>query len=233
MITQAMVLAAGEGRRLRPLTERTPKPLIPLAGTTLLDHALDQLALGGITRCVVNTHHLAEQVHTHLKERICPQIIISHETELLDTGGGVAKALPYFKGEPFFALNADIWWKDAAHQPCLSQLEEMWDSNKMDALLLLAPTKKAIGYAGAGDYFLHPHGRAQFRGKEAAAPYVFSGIRILHPRLLANQGVKAFSIVPFFHKAESQGRLYGCVYEGEWGDIGTRESLKMIQDHLH
>lgn len=229
MITKAMVLAAGEGRRLRPLTEHTPKPLIPVGGKTMLDHALDQLAAIGVTHCVVNTYHLADQIQNHLKQRSSPEIMISHETELLNTGGGIAKALPYFKGEPFFVLNADIWWQDN-HQSCLQKLTQMWDDSKMDALLLLVPKDKAIGFEGAGDYFLLSDGRLKHRKDEPAAPYIFSGIRILHPRLLENQKVHPFSIIPFFHKAEHAGRLYGMIYEGDWGDMGTLESLKAINE---
>lgn len=229
MITQAMVLAAGEGRRLRPLTEHTPKPLIPVGNKTMLDHALDQLVAIGVTRCVVNTYHLADQIRDHLKQRSSPAITISHEQQLLDTGGGIAKALPHFNGNPFFVLNADIWWQDA-NQSSLRDLANMWDATRMDALLLLVPREKAIGFEGAGDYFLMPNDRVKYRGNEASAPYIFSGIRILHPRLLANQDVHAFSIMPFFHKAESEGRLYGMVFEGDWGDIGTLESLKEIRE---
>lgn len=225
-----MVLAAGEGRRLRPLTQHTPKPLISIAGKTMLDHALDRLAEIGVSRCVVNTYHLADQIQDHVKRRVLPEIIISHEPDLLDTGGGIAKALPYFKGEPFFVLNADVWWQDNphSHHSCLHRLDKMWDSSKMDALLLLVPLEKAIGYEGVGDYFLKSDGQAQYRGTELTAPYIFSGIRILHPRLLAGQKIHPFSIVPFFHQAERQGRLYGAVYDGTWGDIGTSDSLKAI-----
>lgn len=231
MITQAMVLAAGEGRRLRPMTEVTPKPLIPVGGTTMLDHALDQLAAIGVTRCVVNTHHLADQIRDHLKQRSRPEVVISHETVLLDTGGGIAKALPYFKGAPFYVLNADIWWRDG-NQSCLQDLMKMWDATKMDALLLLVPREKAIGFEGSGDYNIMADGHIKYRGNEPSAPYIFSGIRIIHPRLLAGEKVHSFSIMPFFHKAESEGRLYGMVFDGDWGDIGTLESLKIIQnDH--
>jgi len=229
MISQAMVLAAGEGRRLRPLTNHTPKPLIQIGDKTMLDHTLDQLAGIGVTCCVVNTYHLADQIHTHLQRRSRPEIVISNESELLNTGGGITNALPYFKGKPFFALNADIWWQDA-HQSCLYQLNEHWDSTKMDALLLLVPKEKAIGFEGAGDYFLSNDGRITHRGDKLSAPYIFSGIRILHPRLLADQKVHPFSIVPFFHKAESKGRLYGVAFDGKWGDIGTLESLQAVRE---
>lgn len=231
MITQAMVLAAGEGRRLRPLTEHTPKPLIQLGGKAMLDHVLDGLAAVGVTRCVVNTHHLADQIQAHVKKRPYPEIIISHEPDLLDTGGGITKALPYFGGEPFFVVNADIWWRDKRHS-CLRQLNALWDSARMDALLLLAPVKTAIGYEGAGDYFLFPDGHVRYRGDAPTAPYVFSGIRILHPRLLTGQEVRPFSIMPFFHKAERQGRLYGMAHEGDWGDMGTWEGLRAIEEAI-
>ncbi|MBM3468097.1 MAG: nucleotidyltransferase family protein [Alphaproteobacteria bacterium] len=226
-IIQAMILAAGEGRRLRPLTDHTPKPLIKIGGKTMLDHALDKIDAYGVQRCVVNTHHLADQIQAHLQRRRKPEIYISHEPILLDTGGGIAQALPHFSGEPFFVLNADIWWRDAQHS-CLQHLNEMWDSEKMDALLLLMPREKAMGYSGVGDYFLTASGKLKYRGKEEMRPYIFTGIRILHPRLLEGEKIQPFSIVPFFHKAESNGRLYGLVFDGEWGDIGTLESLKAI-----
>lgn len=229
MLTQAMVLAAGEGRRLRPLTDHTPKPLIQVGGKAMLDHALDQLTAVGVKRCVVNTHHLADQIQTHVKERIKPEIIISYEATLLDTGGGLMKALPHFEGEAFFVLNADIWWRDRGHSN-LTQLNHFWDSTRMDVLLLLVPIEKAIGYSGVGDYFLAPDGKAQYRGNHPTAPYIFSGIRILHPRLLAGQEVRSFSIVSLFHQAEEQGRLFGLVYDGDWGDIGTLESLQVIRE---
>lgn len=231
MITQAMILAAGEGRRLRPLTQTTPKPLIHIGGTTMLDHALNELEKVGVTRCVVNTHHLADQIESHIQERVSPEITISYEPELLDTGGGLAKALPYFGDNPFFVLNADIWWQDVGYS-ALTQLNKLWDSTKMDALLLLVPRENAMGYAGSGDYFLDADGHIHYRREKASAPNIFSGIRIIHPRLLVNQEVRPFSIMPLFHKAESQGRLYGMLFDGEWGDIGTLESLEVIQLHL-
>ncbi len=229
MITQAMILAAGEGRRLRPLTDHTPKPLIQVGGKVMLDHALDQLAAVGVTRCVINTHHLADQIQAHVKGRTNPEVIISHETKLLNTGGGIMKALPHFEGEPFFVLNADIWWRDT-DRSSLAQLNHFWDSSQMDALLLLVQVEKAIGYTGVGDYFLTSEDKASYRKNQPTAPYIFSGIRIIHPRLLAGQEVCPFSIVPLFHQAEEQGRLFGLVFEGDWGDIGTLESLKAIND---
>jgi len=229
MITQAMILAAGLGKRLRPLTDTTPKPLIAVGGKTLLDHALDQAAKAGVTHCVINTYHLAEQIHHHLKSRTQPHITFSDEAELLETGGGIAKALPHFHSKPFFVLNADIWWQDGG---VFQQLSNRWDSEKMDALLLLVPLKRAIGYTGPGDYFLHPNGRARYRKNEPTAPYIFSGIRIVHPQLFAGQTVRPFSIIPLFHQAEQQDRLYGLIHEGPWGDIGTAASLEGVRKYV-
>jgi MurNAc alpha-1-phosphate uridylyltransferase len=229
MISQAMILAAGEGRRLRPLTDHTPKPLISVGGKMMLDHALDQLAAVGVERCVVNTHHLAEQVEAHVKKITNMEVIVSYEPELLDTGGGIMKALPHFEERPFFVLNADIWWKDTG-QSSLHHLNQFWNSSRMDALLLLVPMARTLGYTGVGDYFLTPEGHAHYRKDQPTAPYIFSGIRIIHPRLLAGQEVRPFSIVPFFHKAEAKRRLFGLVYDGDWGDIGTLESLKAINE---
>jgi MurNAc alpha-1-phosphate uridylyltransferase len=231
MITQAMILAAGLGKRLRPLTDTTPKPLLSVGGKTLLDHALDHVAAAGVTRCVINTHHLARQIHDHVKARAHPHIALSHEPVLLETGGGVVKALSHFEDQPFFVLNADIWWQDAGTSSLL-QLSRLWNSRKMDALLLLAPLEKAIGYTGVGDYFLTPEGRAQYRGSQPTAPYIFSGIRIVHSRLFDGQTVHPFSIVPLFHQAEQQGRLYGLIHEGAWGDIGTATSLEKVRVYV-
>jgi MurNAc alpha-1-phosphate uridylyltransferase len=231
MIKQAIVLAAGEGRRLRPLTETTPKPLIPIDGTTMLDHALDELARVGVEKCVVNTYHLATQIHDHVKTRKSPHIIISHESELLDTGGGIVNALPNFNGQPFYALNADIWWRDIDGS-CLQKLNNFWNADDMDALLLLTPKEQGIGFEGRGDYDLKADGRIQFRGEKDAAPYIHNGIRILHPRLFADQNVHPFSMMTSLHQAEKNGRLYGLVFEGEWGDIGTLESLRIIKNYV-
>jgi len=228
MINQAMVLAAGEGKRLRPLTEHIPKPLIPIKGKAIIDHVFDHLIKAGTTHCVVNTHYLAPQIQAHLQRKTSLEIIISHEPELLDTGGGIVKALPYFHGKPFFVVNADIWWRDQ-EESCLNRLNRLWDASKMDALLLLIPCEKALGYTGAGDYFLSADGKAHYRVDQPTAPTVFSGIRILHPCLLEKQEIHPFSIVPFFHEAEKKGRLYGVLHEGLWGDIGTIDSLKMIR----
>ena len=197
----------------------------------MLDHVLDQLADAGINRCVVNTHYLAAHIQSHLQKREHPEITLSHEEEILDTGGGIAKALPHFKDKPFFVINADIWWRDG-DQSCFHTLSQRWDASQMDMLLLLTPRETAIGYTGTGDYFLTPDGRARYRDTPVPAPYIYSGIRLMHPRIFPSAATGAFSIVPYFHKAEEQGRLYGVIHNGEWGDIGTPESLEAVNAHI-
>lgn len=226
-----MILCAGFGTRLRPLTETTPKPLIPLGSITPLDAILEHLRGAGVTRCVINTHHLAAQIHNYVQEITSPEITLSPESEILETGGGITNALPHFNGDPFFVINGDIWWQNSDIS-CLNKLTTAWDSATMDALLLLVPKDNAIGYTGKGDYFLDPGGLARFIQDEPSAPYIFSGIRILHPRLFENQDVRPFPIVPLFHQAQKQGRLFGVIHEGPWGDLGTLESLALIRERI-
>lgn len=230
-----MVLAAGRGQRLRPLTDTTPKPLIPVRGKPLLDHTLDQLHAYGVNRCVINTHHLADQIHDYAQKRQTPEIILSHEPEILETGGGILKALSHFKERPFFSVNADVWWGDeseTAHMSPLALLNAAWDEALMDILLLLIPKDKAVGYTGAGDYQLKDStGKIEHRGDHLTAPYVYGCLQILHPRLFQGEKVGAFSMTKMFGKAQQQGRLYGVVYEGLWCDIGTPEALEMMGDN--
>src|SRR3990172_12172817 len=171
----AMVLAAGFGTRMRPLTDRMPKPLVSVAGKTLLDHVLDRLTEAGVERAVVNVHHFAEKMIDHLESRNDPRIVISDERGLLlDTGGGVLKALPELGEAPFFHLNADTIWIDGV-KPNLARLAEGFDPLTMDALLLLAPTAGSVGYAGRGDFSMASDGRLRKRAEREAAPFVYAG----------------------------------------------------------
>jgi len=182
MPQRAMVLAAGLGKRMRPLTDTLPKPMVEVAGQPLIDHVLDRFAAVGVRDIVVNLHHLRAKLEAHLKNRRDMRITLSPESELLETGGGVTKALPLLGDQAFFAANADMLWYDGA-TPALACLAELWDEDKMDALLLMQRTVTAHGYDGQGDYFLDPLGRAKRRRGQAVAPYVFAGVQILHPRL--------------------------------------------------
>jgi MurNAc alpha-1-phosphate uridylyltransferase len=223
----AMILAAGFGTRLLPLTKDCPKPLLEVGEKTLLDHLLDNLTACGIQQCVLNTHYLAEKIHEHLKSRQKPKIKFSHESEILETGGGVQKALPLLGKSPFFVMNADILWQDGLP---LKQLERVWDEKKMDVLLLLVPLQKAQGHQGVGDYFLNANGMIQRRKDQPSAPYVYGSVHILNPQLFSGINPGKFRLTEIFDKAEQQGRLYGWVFEGSWYDIGTLEALTKAQE---
>lgn len=224
---RAIALAAGLGLRLRPITLVTPKPLVEVGGKTLLDHALDKLSQAGISDCVVNMHHLADKIAGHVKGRQSPAITLSDETDLLlETGGGILKALPFFAGDAFLAVNADILWTDPpGAEPALSRLEDAWNDGAMDGLLLLVERRGAFGYDGPGDFFLADDGRLSRRGQAKDAPFVFAGVQILHPRLFEGAPPGPFSLNLLYDQALAQGRLYGLAHLGGWYHIGTPEAL--------
>lgn len=232
MPSHAMVLAAGLGLRLRPLTETTPKPLVSVAGRTLLDRALDRLAAAGVSDAVVNVHYLADMIVAHLAGRTEPRIALSREDdELLETGGGVTRALPLLGGDPFFVVNADIAWADGT-TPALRRLAEAWNDATMDALLLLHPVGTATGYDGVGDYAIETDGRLRRRRDEPAAPYVFTGIQLLHPRLFAGAPAGPFSLARLYDRAQDAGRLFGLAHDGDWHHIGTLAGLEIAERRL-
>lgn len=228
----AMVLAAGFGTRMRPLTESLPKPLISLRGRALLDHVIDRLEEAGVETIVVNTHYLAEQIAAHLAARRSPRIELSSERELLDTGGGILKALPLL-GERFFVVNSDAFWLDGK-VPALRRLAGAWRDAEMDALLLLTRTTTVGGYDGFGDYLLDPLGVPRRRGERQVAPFVFAGLRILHRRLFAGAETlpAKFSVNRLFDRAERAGRLRAVVHDGEWYHIGTPAELAAAEQRL-
>jgi MurNAc alpha-1-phosphate uridylyltransferase len=222
----AMVLAAGFGERMRPLTDRMPKPLVPVAGRPLIDHVLDRLAAAGIERAVVNVHYLADQIERHLKNRTAPVIVISDERDkLLNTGGGVVKALGAIGSEPFIHVNSDTIWIDGL-KPNLERLAEAFDPAHMDALLLLAPVSASIGYAGRGDFAMGSDGRLTRRGERDVAPFVYAGAAILRPELFRGAPEGAFSLTALFDRAAAAGRLHGLRMEGVWMHVGTPEAIK-------
>ena len=221
----AMVLAAGRGERMRPLTNTIPKPLVPVAGKPLIDHVLDRLAAAGVERAVVNVHHLADQIERHLAARTKPRIVISDERRsLLDTGGGVVKALPTLGHKPFFHINSDTIWIDR-EKPNLLRLAAAFDSARMDALLLLAPARGSIGYAGRGDFMMAADGRLTRRVEGQTAPFVYAGAAILRPELFKDAPVGAFSLTRLFDRAEAAGRLHGLAMEGVWMHVGTPDAI--------
>ena len=223
--TSAMVLAAGMGTRMRPLTDTMPKPLVKVADRSLLDHVLDRLADAGVTRAVVNVHHFAEQMIAHIASRKHPHIVISDERGvLLDTGGGVVKALPELGNAPFFHLNADTIWIDGV-KPNLTRLAEAFDPKSMDALLLLAPIAGSIGYDGSGDFAMAADGRLTPRPERDVAPFVYAGAAILSPKLFADAPTGKFSLLTLFTRAAAKGRLSGLRLEGLWMHVGTPEAI--------
>jgi MurNAc alpha-1-phosphate uridylyltransferase len=225
----AMVLAAGLGTRMRPLTDTLPKPLVPVAGTALLDHVLDKLADSGVTTAIVNVHYFANQIENHLKGRTRPKIVISDERdELLDTGGGVVKALPLLGDAPFFHLNSDTIWIEGV-TPNLTRLGAQFDPAAMDMLLLLASTTTSIGYEGRGDFLMTPDGRLQRRPERQVAPFVYAGAAILSPAIFKHVPVGKFSLNKLFDKAIEAGRLFGLRLEGTWMHVGTPEAIKAAE----
>src|SRR5581483_4348617 len=224
----AMVLAAGLGTRMRPLTDTLPKPLVKVAGKALIDHVLDRLADAGVGKAVVNVHHMADQIEAHLNGRTRPQIAISDERALLlDTGGGVVKALPLLGSEPFFHMNSDTLWIEGV-TPNLSRLKAQF-TDDMDILLLLASTTASIGYEGRGDFVMAPDGRLARRAERQIAPFVYAGAAMLRPSLFVDAPQGKFSLNRMFDRAIEAGRLHGLRLEGTWMHVGTPEAIRAAE----
>ena len=229
MPRHAMVLAAGRGERMRPLTDRIPKPMVRVAGKPLIDHVLDRLADTGVEHAVVNVHYLADLLERHVTKRDAPRITISDERKaLLDTGGGVVKALASLGREPFFHLNSDTLWIDGA-TPNLARLAAAFDPADMNALLLLAPTATSIGYSGRGDFAMDAAGRLRRRAEREVAPFVYAGAALLAPALFADAPSGAFSLTRLFDRAAETGRLHGLRLEGVWMHVGTPEAIEQAE----
>jgi MurNAc alpha-1-phosphate uridylyltransferase len=225
----AMVLAAGLGERMRPLTDRLPKPLVAVAGKPLIDHVLDRLTAAGIERAVVNVHYLADLIERHLKGRTVPQVVISDErTKLLDTGGGVVKALGLLGREPFIHVNSDTIWIDGV-KPNLERLAEAFDPGAMDALLLLAPVATSVGYSGRGDFTMAADGRLLRRPERDVAPFVYAGAALLRPELFKRAPEGVFSLNKLFDRAAGEGRLHGLRLEGVWMHVGTPGAIAQAE----
>jgi len=224
--TTGMVLAAGLGKRMRPLTATRPKPLVEVAGRALLDRALDHLHRAGVARAVVNVHYMAEQVEAHISHRDrAVEVVISDERgQLLETGGGVAQALPLIDCDPFYVVNSDNLWVDGSLDT-LKLLAQRWDDATMDALLLLVPLARANGYEGRGDFTMDPVGRLKRRVEHRVAPHVFSGVQLLSKRLFDGVAVEPFSLNVLYDKALATGRLFGAVHGGMWFHVGTPRSV--------
>jgi MurNAc alpha-1-phosphate uridylyltransferase len=222
--TRGMIMAAGLGLRMRPLTNDRPKPLVEVAGRTLLDHALDRFKDAGVTMVVVNVHYKGQMIIDHLKKRTDLEIRIQDEREkLLDTGGALKKALPHFGGEPFFNYNSDSIWLES-YGSNLQRMVRRWDDAEMDCLMLMASTASSIGYDGRGDFTMDPLGRLTRRQPQRVAPFAWPGVQIIHPRLVAKGTKDVFSTNELWDIAAEQGRLFGIRLDGKWMHIGTPEA---------
>jgi MurNAc alpha-1-phosphate uridylyltransferase len=223
-----MVMAAGFGKRLRPFTNTLPKPMVPVLGRPMIDGVLDRLAAAGVERVVINLHHLGEVIRDHLTGRTDLDIAFSDESEILETGGGIKKALPLLGGDPFFVINAKIIWLNGK-EDALHRLANAYDVERMDTLILLQPTVTAIGYDGPGDFLMDQKGRLKRRPEWGVAPFLNSGIYICHPRLFDESPDGAYSINLLWDRAIDQERLYGIRHDGEWYHVSTPQHLKEVE----
>jgi MurNAc alpha-1-phosphate uridylyltransferase len=227
-----MILAAGFGTRLQPYTLTMPKPLVSVGEKPILDHILDHLVDHGVTQTTINTHYLAKQIHRYITTRTAPDILISHEPEILDTGGGVKKALHHFGNAPFYVINGDSFWLDAPNaKTTLQALDEAWNPEMMDILILLQPVHTMQLTKGSGDYNILPDGRAK-RSLDKTGTHMFTSIRINHPRIFENTPSSPFSYLKCLDDAQAKGRLYGATFAGEWHHISTAKDLKAVENHL-
>jgi N-acetyl-alpha-D-muramate 1-phosphate uridylyltransferase len=230
--TTAMVLAAGLGTRMRPLTDDRPKALVEVGGRALIDHVLDRLAGAGVTRAAVNVHWFADRLEAHLQARgRGPEIAISDERDLLlETGGGLKKARPLLCDDPVFVANIDSVWIDRGD--ALGDLIRLWDPDRMDAALLLARREGAIGFEGDGDFFLADDGRLTFRGEAPAAPFAYMGVHITRPGYADGGPDGPFSLSPLWRASAAAGRLYGCVLDGDWMHVGDPQARDEAEARL-
>jgi N-acetyl-alpha-D-muramate 1-phosphate uridylyltransferase len=229
---KAMVLAAGYGQRMRPLTLTRPKPLVEVAGKPLIDYGFERLRAAGVETAVVNVHYLPEQIEAWAARQAAPRIIISDERgEILDTGGGIAKALPLLGEKPFFVINSDSFWVDEG-EPALDRLRAAWDDDRMDCLLLLSALARTVGYDGAGDFVRDAEGRLSRRSAGEGAPLVYSGAYLVAPRLFEEAPQGKFSMNLLWDKAIAAGRLFGIEHRGRWLHVGTPEAIPLAEAAL-
>jgi N-acetyl-alpha-D-muramate 1-phosphate uridylyltransferase len=221
----AMVFAAGLGKRMRPITDATPKPLVKVAGRALIDHCLDRLAANGVERAIVNVHWRADQIEAHLAHRKSPKILISDErSKLLDQGGGVKRALPALGRDPFLLCNTDSFWIEGPRSN-IARLAEAFNPDVMDILLLVAASAGAVGVDWPGDFTMTREGRLEPREARHVAPFVYTGVGIIKPRLFENETADVFRLAPFFHAAAERNRLFGLRLDGLWLHVGRPGSI--------
>ena len=230
-IRTAMVLAAGLGKRMRPLTDTLPKPLVEVAGRSLVDRVFDRLIAAGVARIVINLHHHRAILEAHIAKRRDAEFVLSPEAELLETGGGVLNALPLLGDEPFFCVNADVLWFDGA-TPALKRMADAWEAQRPAALLLMNSAASARGYEGRGDYFMDGFGRARRRQGNQTAPFVYAGVQILDAACFAGQAPGRFSLNRVYDATEAAEGLVGIAHDGLWFHVGTPESIAETEFEL-
>ncbi len=227
-----MVLAAGYGQRMRPLTLTRPKPLVEVAGKALIDHGFERLRAAGVGTAVVNVHYLAEQIEAWAEKQTSPRVVISDERgEILDTGGGIARALPLLGEQPFFVINSDSFWVDDG-EPALDRLRTAWDDATMDCLLLLSPLDRTVGYDGKGDFVRGADGRLTRRAASEGTPLAYIGGYLVSPRLFEDAPSGKFSMNLLWDKAMAEGRLFGILHLGRWLHVGTPEAIPLAESAL-
>lgn len=225
-----MVLAAGLGKRLRPVTDTLPKPLVKIGGKAMIDWGLDTLEAAGVTKAVVNVHYLADQIHAHLAGRALPRIVFSNEREaLLESGGGIVNALPLLGSEPIFLINSDTFWLEGEGSN-LSRLAEMFDSESMDILLLLVRPEQATGYEGKGDFDMDMSNRLRRPLPDETVPFVYAGAAVIHPRVFKGATSEPHSLNRQFNKAMADGRLFGMPMQGQWLTVGTPDAIPAAEE---
>ncbi len=232
-VDTALILAAGLGKRMRPLTATRPKPLVAVAGKPMIDHCLDKLAEANVRQVVVNVHYLADSLEAHLQGLSYPfEIVVSDERpQLMETGGGMVHAEPLIGGDPFYCINSDNLWIDGPNNSLLS-LAARWDDSVMDALLLLVPQARAHNYRGQGDFCLDARGRVSRRRRDRTAPFIYTGIQLVSKRLLADPPEGPFSTNILWDRAIEAGRLFGIVHEGEWFEVGNPQAIAPTEAQL-
>ncbi len=230
-LSHAMVLAAGLGTRMRPLTDDRPKPLLPLEGRSLLHHALDRLTAAGVSHHVVNAHYFADQIAESVAAHDAPDRLVLREDVLLETGGGITNALPHLGQQPFAVINGDAFWLDGP-TPALDRLAAAFDPDQMDALLLLVRTSQVDGEVGRGDFLLDPLGRVRRPKEREISPYLFAGVQILSPALFRDAPPGPFSLNILFDRAIEEGRMFGLVHDGAWFHLSTPRDLQRAETML-
>lgn len=230
-IDQGFIFAAGFGQRMRPLTDDKPKPMVSVDGKPMIDHILDDFQNFGISNAVVNSHYKAEILHQHLKSRTQPFVTISHEPELLHTGGGLKHALSHFNGRDFFASNGDSYLESGVNKTPLERMQDTWNSDIMDILILLQPVESMHLTEGVGDYDLDDNGRAT-RNLNKSGEYMFTSLRINASRIFDNSPDEPFNYRDLMDKAQDEGRLYGLVHDGLWHHISTPADVETVNAHL-